>query len=102
MSLPMLSTLLSFEEMVAIRVIKLVYWLGLGLAGLAVLVSLVSGLGRLGHDPGGGLGAIVLALVAAFLGVLVWRIVCESMIIAFGIYDRLGEIRDELKRRAVA
>jgi hypothetical protein len=38
-------------------------------------------------------------LVTAVLGLLMWRVLCELYIVIFGMYDRLGQIRDSLARR---
>jgi hypothetical protein len=46
-----------------------------------------------------GLGTIIVALIAAVVGVLGWRFLCELWLLAFLIYGRMGEIRDRLAPR---
>jgi len=88
---------LDFDQMVATRVVKLIYYFGLIIGTLAFVAGLAAALGEIGDNFGSGLGGLVIAFVAAAFGLLVWRVICESMIVVFGIYDRLSEIRELLK-----
>ena len=49
--------------------------------------------------PERGLGGVLLALVATVLSLLLWRLMCELLILAFNIYARLVEIRNLLSSR---
>lgn len=88
------SDLFSFEKLISISLIKIVYWIGLlgGLiAGAVLFISALLFQGRV-------LTALSV-LVGTVLGLLFWRVVCEAYIVIFGIYDRLGEIRDRTGSR---
>lgn len=89
--------LTTFERMVSPTLIKILYWVGLGLIALSGLGIMFSG-GMMGADMhGGGLtfGSFVGGLLFMVFGGLFWRVMCEFWIVVFAIYDRLGEIRDQ-------
>ena len=78
--------LLTFRRMVAPAVLQVLFWGAIGgvLYGTYVLVVLDS-------------WAWPLSLV---FGTLLVRVLFEMGILAFRVYDRMGEIRDELRRGA--
>lgn len=79
-----------FERMIALPLVRLAYFGG-------VLVILGVGLKLALWLPGIDAGGYVVLVVLALPVVLVfWRLSCEGCIILFGIYERLGEIRDRL------
>jgi hypothetical protein len=90
------SDLTSFEKLVAPRLLKIVYWLGLiGIAGMA-LITMVGALGAMQYSFATGLGTLLLAAIGLGFGVLMWRVLIEIYMVFFGIYERIGEIRDRL------
>jgi hypothetical protein len=89
-----LRDLLTFENLLFPRILRIVYLVGAALIGLSVLVGVLAALGAMRFSVGGGLAQILFALIGGAVGLLVWRIVCEMWLVAFGIYDRLGQIRD--------
>lgn len=93
-----LSDLFSFEKMVATTVLKYVYFIGLILIVGFGLVSFVGSFGVMKYSGSAGLGTMLMAVVGTALGVLVWRVICELYLLGFRIYDRLGEIRDGVRR----
>lgn len=90
--------LFNFEKLVAPKVLKIVYFLGLLGIALFVLISLAGALSMLGYNFATGLGMVLLTLVGGAFAALFWRIMIEIYMVFFGIYDRLGEIRDALKK----
>ena len=82
--------LLGFEKLVTPPIIRFVYWIGI-IAGVLFGVG-----GSLMLLTQGMVLNALLYLAATILGLLGWRILCELYIVAFGIYDRLGHIRDTL------
>ncbi|PUA19803.1 DUF4282 domain-containing protein [Glaciimonas sp. PCH181] len=82
-----LSYFLGFEQLIAPFLIKLIYWIG-------IVVIIVGG--GVSIFTSGGFGRGLLALVALFFGLLIWRVISELWILAFSIFQRLGEIRDLL------
>lgn len=89
-----LSDLLSFEKVIAPTVIKIVYYIGLVGIGLALLFGVFTAFG----DYGGGITQVLTSIVGCAFGALMLRIAMELYIAIFGMYDRLGEIRDLLKK----
>lgn len=81
-----LKSFLSFDRMVAVPVIKIVYFLGIALIVLSGLATFFGSLSGYGSSALGALGA----LVGMAFGLLLWRLMCEMWIVIFGIYDRLG------------
>ncbi len=80
----------TLDHIFAIRIIRVVYVIGLVvivLVGIGVFVGSLS----MASDSGGAavLGAVA-AIVGTLVGLLFWRLICELWIVTFGIYERLG------------
>jgi hypothetical protein len=86
----MLASLFNFDKFVAPTLIKIVYWLGIVGIVLGMLVSMAGALQMMGYNAATGLGGILIAVIGAAVGLLVWRVVCELWIVIFSINDRLG------------
>jgi len=85
---------LSFEKMLATRIIRVVYLIGLVAAVIIGLIAFVGSLIALfSGNIANGLAGIVVTVVGVVVWLLVWRLSCEVWIVMFGIYDRLGEIK---------
>jgi hypothetical protein len=93
-----ISDLASFEKLVAPKVLKVIYWLGLAGIVLLCLISFIGGLGVMRYSFATGLGTMLLAVIGLCFGVLLWRVLIEVYTVFFGIYERLGEIRDGLNK----
>ena len=102
MSTLRLADLLNFEKLLSLTLLRIVYFLGLIGIALAVLVSAFGALGVMRYSFAAGLGTLVFALLAGSMGVLVWRAMCELWTVLFGIYDRLGQIRELLAAKSPA
>lgn len=92
-----LSSLLGFEHLIAPSLIRLIYRLGLPVILIAGVLSCVDN-----GASGGGIGRVLLAFGGTVLSLLLWRLVSELWILAFNIFQRLGEIRDLLAVRNMA
>ena len=88
-----LSDFFSFERLITPSVIKIVYWLGIAVLLVFGVASFFMGL------LSGSLGAGLLSLVGSVLGLLLWRVMCGLYIVIFGMFDRLGQIRDGLSQQ---
>lgn len=93
--------LLSFEKTLSLTLLRFVYYLGLVGIALAVIVKALGGIGTMRYSAATGLGAVLLSLLGGGLGVLLWRVMCELWMVIFGIYDRLGQIREHLEAPSV-
>jgi Domain of unknown function (DUF4282) len=99
MTLPSSADLLNFEKLLSLTLLRIVYFLGLLGICLAVLFAAFGALGVMRYSFATGTGTLVFAIVSGAMGVLVWRVICELWTVLFGIYDRLGQIKDQLNTR---
>jgi len=79
--------LLSFDKMIAMPAIKVMYIIGLiciAVFGVKIIFE-------------GSVFGFFSGIATVVVGVVIWRIICESAILLFGIYDRLGDIKMALK-----
>lgn len=74
---------LAFRKMITPAFIQIIFWIGV----VAIIVS-----GLLAMDQ-----SILMGVLGLLVGLLVWRIYCELMLILFKIHERLGEISDKTK-----
>jgi hypothetical protein len=91
-----------FDRLIGSALIKIMYYFGIACIAIMVLVGVVGGLNKMGENFGDGLGLIFLALVSGAAGLVIWRFFCELGILAFQIYNRLGEIRDRIGPAAIS
>ncbi|MBL8550499.1 MAG: DUF4282 domain-containing protein [Hyphomonadaceae bacterium] len=87
---------LGFEKMIGPHLVKFMYYVGLGFIGIALMIALGSAAFSITSTPMQSGLTIVIGPLAAAVGVLWWRFVCELFLLAFNTYERLGEIRDKL------
>ncbi|MDD3763894.1 MAG: DUF4282 domain-containing protein [Nevskiales bacterium] len=84
-----LADLLGFRVMLAPYLIRFVYWAGaLAIVGVGVQRAFRALVG--GSD--GGILGVLLAVAGAAVLLLIWRVLCELWMVAFGIHERLGEL----------
>lgn len=82
-----------FKDFITIRIIKVIYILGMILIGLGALIALVGGLSR-----GGGASIVFTVLVvplAALLMIIFFRVYLELVVVIF----RIGENSTEIARK---
>ncbi|MCC5996060.1 MAG: DUF4282 domain-containing protein [Oceanicaulis sp.] len=87
---------LSFDQLIATTLIKILYWIGLIGIAAGVLFSMIGGMVAMTQDFAAGFAAFVGAPIVGVIGLLFWRFVMEVYIVIFSIHDRLGEIRDKI------
>jgi len=85
---------LNFRKMITPVVIKVIFWIGVGLCVISGLIAIVTSFG-----PYGDVSAIITGLVTMILGPVVVRIYCEILIIIFRINDTLTEIKEALTKK---
>ena len=93
-----LTDLFSFEKNLSLTLIRIVYFLGLCGIALAAIVTAFGALGVMRYSFTAGLGTLLAAVLGGTLGAMVWRVVCELWMVIFGIYDRLGQVREVIER----
>ena len=87
-----------FDKLIGPVLVKVIYYLGLAGIGAAAGIALITGLVTL---PGDFLHGLILVIMGPLIGavaLIYWRFFCEIFILAFEIYERLGEIRDRLPK----
>ena len=85
--------LFQWDRFITPTIIRLFYWLAIGLSVLCGFSTLVTGLWSLPASPIGGLAMIVLGIIGAFAGVVFSRVATEFVLIVFRINEHLGAIR---------
>ena len=87
--------LFQWERFVTPTVIKVFYWLAVGISVLLGLASAVSSLATMAYNPFVGMLLLIASLVGACMGVVAARIVAEFVLIVFRINEHLGAIRNQ-------
>jgi hypothetical protein len=85
--------LFQWERFITPSIIKIFYWLAVGIALLFGLSGIISGLTLMALSPLGGLFYIVGSLIGMVIGVIFARIISEFVLIMFRINEHLGAIR---------
>jgi hypothetical protein len=88
------SDLFQWERFITPSIIKLFYWLALGITILGGLTGAVSALGTMMVNPGIGFVMLIVSLLGIVVGVIFARIVTEFILIVFRINEHLGAIRN--------
>ena len=94
--------LLTFDEMIAPKIITILYWLMLAAVIIQSLGIMFSG-GIGGSSYGGGpslgaVGAFFAGLLALVMGAIMVRVWCELLIVLFKMYENLKAIREKLEQ----
>ena len=87
----------SFEKMISPTLIKVVYVIGM--FGIVLAAIYMASIGTKEADDTAKLLKILSAGVLAIVGNLLWRLVCEQVILLFSIHERLVSIDRSLKTR---
>ena len=85
--------LFQWERFITPSIIKIFYWLAVGISVLFGLSGIFSGLALMAVNPFAGLMWIVSSLIGVVIGVIFSRIVAEFVLITFRINEHLGAIR---------
>jgi hypothetical protein len=86
--------LFQWERFITPSIIKIFYWLAIGMSIIAGLNGVLSGLAMLLSNPIGGVIIMLSSLIGILIGVLAARIVAEFVLITFRINEHLGAIRN--------
>ncbi len=82
-----------FEKFLTPSLVKLVYWAGL----IAIAVGTMMPIFVLSSGTASDVPLLLIGAIASFIvGSILWRVVCEIIILLFRIYERMTEIRDRL------
>jgi hypothetical protein len=90
-----LSDLFQWERFVTPTVIKVFYWLAVVMCILLGIDGAVSSLRDMAFNPFVGIIFLIASLLGAFMGVIIARIIAETVLIVFRINEHLGAIRNQ-------
>jgi predicted membrane channel-forming protein YqfA (hemolysin III family) len=85
--------LFQWERFITPAIVKVFYWLAVGISVLFGLSGILSGFALMSLHPLGGLFWIIGSLISIVIGVIFARIVSEFVLIMFRINEHLGAIR---------
>jgi hypothetical protein len=85
--------LFQWERFITPSIIKIFYWLAVGIALLFGLSGIISGLALMSLSPLAGLFYIIASLIGMVISVIFARIISEFVLIMFRINEHLGAIR---------
>jgi hypothetical protein len=89
-----LSDLFQWERFITPSIIKIFYWLAVGLTLLLGINGILMGLAQLFVNPIGGFITVIASLVGLLIGIILARIIAEYVLIMFRINEHLGAIRN--------
>jgi hypothetical protein len=90
-----INDLFQWERFVTPTVIKVFYWLAIILFVLLGMAGAMSALRDMAFNPFVGIVYLIASLLGAFMGVIVARIIAETVLIVFRINEHLGAIRNQ-------
>jgi hypothetical protein len=85
--------LFQWERFITPSIIKIFYWLAVGISILYGIYGILIGLFMIVYNPLGGLFWIITSVIGVLIGVLFARIMSEFVLIMFRINEHLGAIR---------
>ena len=86
--------LFQWERFITPSIIKIFYWLAVGISVLIGLSGIFSGLLLIAANPFAGIFWILASLIGVLIGVIFARIMAEFVLIMFRINEHLGAIRN--------
>ena len=88
------SDLFQWERFITPSIIKIFYWLAIGITLLFGLSGLLSAIGMMTISPGAGIVMLIGSLLGVVIGIVFARIAAEFILIVFRINEHLGAIRN--------
>ena len=86
--------LFQWDRFITPSIIKIFYWLAIGLTVLFGLSGLLSAIGTMMISPGVGIVMLIGSVLGVVIGVIFARIAAEFILIVFRINEHLGAIRN--------
>lgn len=93
---------INFDIMITPMIIKILFWVGVAASIVFGLITSFSGLAmmfsRFG-STGAGFGTFLLGIFTIVVGILITRIYCELIIVAFKAVEKLSSIDEKLDNK---
>ncbi|HEX2654633.1 MAG TPA: DUF4282 domain-containing protein [Xanthobacteraceae bacterium] len=86
--------LFQWDRFITPSIIKLFYWLAIGVTVLFGLVGILNALGMMAFKPIEGFLLVLASLIGVMVGVIFARMAAEFVLIVFRINEHLGAIRN--------
>ena len=86
--------LFQWERFITPSIIKIFYWLAIGMSMVVGLSGALNGLALMLVNPFGGAIIMLGSFIGILIGILAARIVAEFVLITFRINEHLGAIRN--------
>ena len=96
---------LNFDKMITPTIIKILFWVGVGLSALASLSIIISGLTSMFSYYGSafmGFLMLIFGVISFGIGVLFSRVYCELLIVLFKIQGSLVSIENKFDEKTTA
>ncbi len=90
-----LRDLFQWERFITPSIIKIFYWLVVGICVLFGILGILSGLALIFVSPISGFTTVLGSLLGTLVGIIVARISAEYILIIFRINEHLGAIRNQ-------
>jgi hypothetical protein len=88
----LLTEFVTFDKMITPLLIKIIFWLGVGVTAIMAILLIISG----ASSPYGGGAQVIIGLILLVLGPLFVRVYCELLIIMFKIHEAINSINSNL------
>ena len=85
--------LFQWERFITPSIIKIFYWLAVGISILYGIYGVIAGLWQIAFNPPLGLFLILASLIGVLIAIFFARIISEFVLIMFRINEHLGAIR---------
>ncbi len=98
----MFNMFLQWDQFLFPKIVKILYFVGLAVIAVVAVFSALAALigGFAANQALGGLIGFVGILIGGALGLVLWRVYMELLMVLFSIHDKLTEIRDQGRRPA--
>lgn len=94
---------INFDVMITPTIIKILFWVGVAGSIIFGLITSFSGLGMMFSrfaSTGAGFATFIFGFFIMLGGILITRIYCELIIIAFKMVEKLNSIDEKLDRKS--
>lgn len=80
----------SFDKMITPTIIKILFWIGVGMSVLTGLIMIITG----AFSPWGGGLQVLTGILTIVIGPILVRVYCELLIVMFKMHEALQKIVD--------
>jgi len=93
----MLDMFLKWDGFIFPKLVKVIYYIGLVVIGVGAVLAALGALfgGFATNQAIGGLIGFIGILIGGALGLILWRVYMELLVVLFSIHDLLKEMRDK-------